>query len=184
MLETWEAESSPSQRFRVGGREDRRGLATPSLFPTPGSANRSAPLGTSAFSLSGRRAQPTAARRGPRAPPPFSRFPLPFFPSRYNDWAGTAPQPCLIGSSRPSPRRGGGRGQLGREEPRAGADSEEEAGRTEGLQDARKAARSAALSVDQSEDARRAAAGATNCPGSGDAAGAGCPASPGVWLRG
>lgn len=120
MLETWKAESSPSQCCRAGGREDRRGLATPSLFPTPGSANRSAPLGTSAFSLSGRRAQPTAARRGPRAPPPFSRSPLPFFPSRYNDWAGTAPQPCLIGSGRPSPRRGGGRGQLGRGSPEPG----------------------------------------------------------------
>ena len=75
-------------------------------------------------------------------------------------------------------------GAAGEREPRAGADSEEEAGRTEGLQDARKAARSAALSVDQSEDARRAAAGATSSPGSGDAAGAGCLASPGVWLRG
>lgn len=75
-------------------------------------------------------------------------------------------------------------GAAGEREPRAGADSEEEAGRTEGLQDTRKGAGSAALSVDQSEDARRAAAGATNSPGSGDAAGAGCLASPGVWLRG
>lgn len=70
-----------------------------------------------------------------------------------NDWAGTAHQPSLIGSGRPSPRRGGGRGQLEREETRAGADSER---RVVGQKDRRrKAARGTAASVHQSEDARR-----------------------------
>lgn len=138
----------PSAVELEGEREDRRGLAT-SLSPLWQRQPLRAPWHQRLFSV-GKTSPAHSRAAGPRAPPPFSRSLSPFFPSRYNDWAGTAPQPCLIGSGRPSPRRGGGRGQLGR--GRAGADSEEEAGRTEGLQDTRKGP-GAALSVDQSEDA-------------------------------
>jgi hypothetical protein len=67
------------------------------------------------------------ARRGGLGrplPPSLPSLPPPLLPARYNDWAGTAHQQSLIGSGRPSPRRGGGRGQLGRKERRAGADSD------------------------------------------------------------
>ena len=182
MLETWEAESSPSQRVRVGGREDRRGLATPARFPTPGSANRSAPLGTSAFSLSGSRAQPTAARRGPRAPPPFSRSPSPSSPPG----TMTGPEQRLsrvsLAAAAPAPGEGE---QPGERSPEPGLTARRrQAGRTGYRTRGRRPGAQLALSVDQSEDARRAAAAATNSRGSGDAAGAGCPASPGVRLRG
>lgn len=60
----------------------------------------------------------------------------------------------------------------------------EKAGKTEGLQDTRKVARGSALSVDQSKDVQRAKAGSTSSPRTGDVAGAGCPASQGIGLRG
>ncbi|XP_077849451.1 uncharacterized protein LOC144339264 [Macaca mulatta] len=87
-----------------------------------------------------------------------------------------------LAAAAPAPGEAAGGGSWGEREPKAPADSER---RQAGPKDARKAARGTAVSVDQSEDARRAAvAGATCRPGPGDAAGAGCPESPGVGLRG
>lgn len=100
-----------SQCCRAGGEKIAR-AGDPSLFPTLAAPTASAPLGTSAFSLSGRRAQPTAARRG-RGRPPFSRSPLPFFPSRYNDWAGTALSRVSLAAAAPAPGEAAGGGSWG-----------------------------------------------------------------------
>ena len=110
----------PPSAVELEGEKIGAGWRPPPFSPLLAAPTAPRPLAPAPFLCREDEPSPQPRGGGRGRPPPFSRSPLPFFPSRYNDWAGTAPQPCLIGSGRPSPRRGGGRGQLGRGSPEPG----------------------------------------------------------------
>lgn len=166
--------------FCLGARDGEARARAPPFPPLPAAPAAPRPLAPAPFLCRGRRAQPAAARRGPRAPPPFPALPSPSSPPD----TMTGPEQCIsrvsLAAAAPAPGEAAGGGSCG--------ERSREPGLTEraGGQDGRTPGRRPGHSCKCGPKRGRAASGSGDDerPRAGDAAGAGCPASPGVGLRG
>lgn len=171
--------------FSLAARDGEARASAPPFPPLPAAPAAPRPLAPAPSLWRGRQAQPAAARRGPRAPPPFLALPSPSSPPDTMTGPEQRISRVSLAAAAPAPGEAAGGGSCGARsrEPGAGADRES---RRAGRKDGRTPGRRPGHSCKCGPKRGRAASGSGDDerPRAGDAAGAGCPASPGVGLRG
>lgn len=152
--------------FSLAARDGEARASAPPFPPLPAAPAAPRPLAPAPSLWRGRQAQPAAARRGPRAPPPFLALPSPSSPPDTMTGPEQRISRVSLAAAAPAPGEAAGGGSCGARSREPGLT--ERAGGQDGRTEGRQAGGpGTAVSVDRSEDARRAAAGTTSGPGPG-----------------